>query len=347
MSRTFKHLKKSDRLKIESLLRAGVKPLKISKIIGVHNTTIYRERKRGSYIHTNSDLTEETRYSSDLAEQKYQSYLRAKGTDLKIGNDMKFAQFLEEMIAIKGYSPEATLLEIKNKNLKFDTQISKPTLYSYIDKGVFFSITNKNLPVKGQKRKKYKKIKVPKKISQGMSIEQRPKKIETREEFGHWEMDTVLGKRGISKHSLLVLTERKTRKEIILLLSKHIANEVVQAIDFLEECYGKLFQKIFKSITVDNGTEFSSSKELETSKKDGKKRTQIYYCHAYCSYERGSNENQNKLIRRKIPKGTDFDHFSKKDIQLIEDWINEYPRPMFQGENSKQRFEMELSLISA
>ena len=156
--RRFKQLSRADRLKLEALLKAGHGKQEIADQIGVHVSTIYREIKRGTYTHTNSDLTEEERYSPDIAEDKYQQNLRDKGPDLKIGKDHRLAEYIETKIAEDGYSPGAVLGEIKAKGLEFETEISKPTLYSYIDKGIFLTITNKELPVKGRRKKKNKKV---------------------------------------------------------------------------------------------------------------------------------------------------------------------------------------------
>lgn len=344
MRESFKHLNKTDRLQIEVLLRAKLKPLEIAKIIGVHNTTIYRELKRGKYIHTEYFKDKES-YSSDLAEQKYQNNLRAKGAGLKIGNDIKLANFIEQKIIKENYSPEAVLLEIKSKSLKFKVQISKSTLYSYIDKKVFLNITNKNLPIKRNRCRRNKKIMVQKQSSRGESIEKRPEKILTREEFGHWEMDTVIGKKGESEHSLLAITERKTRYEILILLNQNNSDSIVKAINKLEQKWNNLFPEIFKTITVDNGKEFSNCIGIENSIFNNAKRTKLYYCHPYSSFERGSNENNNRLIRRFIPKGSNFDNLSKQDIQKIENWINNYPRKLFDGESAKNKFDEEIKIL--
>lgn len=338
----FKHLTYTQRLFIESALRNNQSVREIADYLGVNRCTIYREIKRGRYIHT-TDLKDEERYSPDIANEKYLNNLKEKGQDYKIGKDYKLLKFITDKIKNDRYSPEAVLGEIKNKNLKFSVTLSKQTIYNYIDKGLFLEITNKDLPVKKNRRRKYNKIKIQSKVNNGDSIEKRPKHIDNREEFGHWEMDTVIGKKGVSKNSLLVLTERKTRKEIILKLNNHTCNEVVNKINFLEERFGEYFSNIFKTITVDNGTEFSDSKGMEKSIYGDFKRTKIYYCHAYSSYERGSNENQNKLIRRYIPKGTCFDYMDDKQIQEIENWINNYPRKIFNYQTSKYMFDKELN----
>ena len=347
MARRFKHLTKSDRLMIEKLLKQKQKKKDIAKAVGVDESTIYREIKRGKYTHRNSDWTEEERYSPDIAHNKDRENLKAKGPGLKIDHDRKLADHIEKMIDEDGFSREAVLGEIKREKLKFDAEISKTTLYRYIDIGLFRTITNEDLPVKPRKKKKVKKVrKKQARASAGESIEKRPDEIDTREEFGHWEMDTVMGKRGESLHSLLVMTERKTRDEILMLLNEHTAEQVVCKIDALEKEWGDRFSTVFKTITVDNGTEFSDCASLERSVFGEKDRTKLYYCHPYSSYERGSNENQNRLVRRKIPKGTNFDSMTEEDVRKVQDWINNYPRGIFDYETSKMRFEQEIAALA-
>ena len=344
--RRFKQLSRADRLKLEALLKAGHGKQEIADQIGVHVSTIYREIKRGTYTHTNSDLTEEERYSPDIAEDKYQQNLRDKGPDLKIGKDHRLAEYIETKIAEDGYSPGAVLGEIKAKGLEFETEISKPTLYSYIDKGIFLTITNKELPVKGRRKKKNKKVRRQARANAGTSIEKRPEDIDTREEFGHWEMDTVKGKRGKSKNSLLVLTERKTRDEIVMKLPEHTAAAVVNALDVIERKWGDMFKQVFKTITMDNGSEFADCEGIERSALGAGSRTKTYYCHPYSSYERGSNEVTNKMIRRHIPKGTNFDEKTDEEISAIESWVNNYPRKIHGYHSAGELFEEEIRKIS-
>lgn len=125
-----------------------------------------------------------------------------------------------------------------------------------------------------------------------------------------------------------MLTERLTRWEIITRIKDRTAASVVKAMDRIERKFGAdLFAKAFKTITFDNGGEFSDVKRLERSVvRKGKRRTAAYYCHPYSSYERGSNECQNKMIRRKFPKGTDFGKVSAAEIEAAEAWMNNYPR---------------------
>lgn len=186
-----------------------------------------------------------------------------------------------------------------------------------------------------RKRKKQKRASV------GTSIDQRPEEINNREQVGHWEMDSVVGPQGKSKKTFLVLTERKSLKEIIEPLKNHSSNEVVRALDRLERELGeKKFREIFKSITVDNGMEFSDHEGIERSRRNKKNRTKVYYCHAYRSCERARNENQNRFIRRFYPKGANFDHITRREVKEIEVWMNDYARKMFDGRTSDEMYEL-------
>lgn len=120
-------------------------------------------------------------------------------------------------------------------------------------------------------------------------------------------MDSVEGKQG-TKPRLLVLTERLTRQETVFRVPDGTAASVVKSLDNLERKYGKeMFKRVFRTITVDNGSEFADYTGMERSRTGKGKRTTVYYCHPYSSYERGSNENQNKMLRRRFPKGSSFE----------------------------------------
>ena len=343
----FRQLKWEDRIRLESLLLVESNKSKIARLMKVDRSTIYNELKRGEYVHLNSDYTEEKRYSPEIAQRKYDENLKVRGTQLKIGNDIALADYIERKIVEEQYSPDAVLGEIKNDRKKFRVMICTTTLYSYIDKGIFFRLTNKDLPVKKHKKRKYNTVKVQKRVRAGTGIEERPEEIFEREEFGHWEMDSVIGNKK-SKSTLLVLTERKTRNEIIFKQPNKTAEEVVKSLNRLERRWGaELFSRVFKTITVDNGTEFSNFEGMEKSVLKEGKRTDIYYCHPYSSWERGTNETTNKLIRRHIPKGTSFDDKPEDEIQGIESWMNHYPRRILGYESAGTLFEKEIAQLLA
>ena len=340
--RTFKHFTKTKRLQLEAYLKINMPKTEIAKNLGVHISSVYREIKRGEYEHKNSDWTYEMKYSCDLAESKYQDNLKEKGQDFKIGNDYELAEYIEHRIVKDKLSPLAVIGEIKAKGLKFNTTICVGTLYNYIEKGIFETLSIKHLPMKDKKKKKNRKV-VIKKMPRGTSIEDRPKEIFERKTFGHWEMDCVCGS---SLTTLLVLTERLTRKEIIFKMPNQKMESVHICMNKLEHKFGKNFKKIFKSITVDNGSEFSDSETLEKSMY-GKynKRTKVYYCHPYCSCERGTNERINREIRRLIPKGSDLSKYSDKEIEQVENWVNNYPRQVLNFTTSRELFEYHINEI--
>lgn len=346
--RTYKTLTWNDRLKIAAWQAVGTNPKVMAEKLGVHFTTIYRELKRGQYEHLNGDdWTTEMRYSPDKAEERKQENLRAKGAGLKIGSDRAYAEYLEYMIRVEKYSPAAVLGKIKVEHLQFDTTISKPTLYRYIDQGIFLTLTNKDLPVKRNKTpNQHKKVKAAK-PPRGTSIEKRPEEINARITFGHWEMDCVEGAKG-TKSTLLVLTERLTRYEIVRKMKDKTAASVVKALNGIEREYGAaLFRILFLSITVDNGTEFSDVIGIQTGISGKTERTATYYCHPYSSWERGSNENQNKMIRRHYPKGCNFDGVTPAAIKKMESWINHYPREIFGWHSSYDLFKVHLDSLKA
>lgn len=341
MGRTFKHLTWIQRLQLESYLKAKLPVKEICKIMGVHNSTIYREIKRGKYQRLNGATWEYVdAYSPDIAQDNYELNKTTKGAPLKIGKDFEFAKYIEKRIGEDKMSPCAVLGEIKHNGMQFNTSICPTTLYSYIEKGVFGSLSLENLPY--GKRKHRKRKVVAKRPPRGTSIEKRPEEINTRTTFGHWEMDCVCGP---SKATLLVLTERLTRKEIIFSMKNQKSDSVITCLNALEGRFGKMFSQVFKTITVDNGSEFADFSGMEKSRYGKRKRVSIYYCHPYSYYERGSNERINREIRRKLPKGTDFSKLTQKDVQNVEDWLNNYPRKILGYATSAELFDAELERL--
>ncbi len=335
------HIQWEERLKIEGALRTGSKPEEIAKMIGCCRATIYNEINRGKCIQQHdAEFVEE--YCADVAERKYQENLRAKGPDIKLGNDFALAEYIETKIVIEHYSPGAALAAIKEEGLEFDTEICENTLYNYIYRGdIFLTLSKKHLLYKGERHKpkpgKSKRSRTP----PGESIEQRPPEVKERETFGHWEMDSVMGPVH-SKAALVVLTERLTRYGLIFRVPDHTMGSVVRVLDRLERKMGKDFQQVFQSITVDNGSEFQDCAGMEKSVRRRTPRTKVYYCHPYSASERGSNENMNRIVRRFFPKGTNFDDVTPKEVAQAEEWMNKYPRAILGWRSARALFAEQL-----
>ena len=154
------------------------------------------------------------------------------------------------------------------------------------------------------------------------------------EEPFHWEMDSVLSaKEGGSKKRFLTMTERMSRADLMFLMPDGTMASVVAVLDTLEKKLGAVnFRRIFQTITVDNGSEFQDWEGM-TQTMDGE-RTHIYYCHPYSAFERGSNENGNRMIRRRVPKGTDFTGITEADTLEVQRWVNEYPCGILSGRSA-------------
>jgi len=336
--REWKQISEKERYKIEALSGQGLTPAQIGATLSPtrDRRTIERELARGMTVQRNYDWTEKMVYLADVGQRKHEEKAAAKGRGYKIGHDHKLVQYIENKIKNEKYSPDAVIGEIREKGLSFAVTICTKTVYNYIDSGLFLNISNKDLPVKKDgKKRNYRQVrKVALNNTKGRSIEERPPQIESREEYGHWEMDCVVGS---GKACLLVLTERMRRQELIFKLPAKTQNCVIAAIDQLERRYKSLFSQTFKSITMDNGGEFLDMQSIERScRKPRSKRTTCYYAHPYSAFERGSNENQNKLIRRFVPKGYDIGKLTQKDVKRIENWINNYPRKIFGYKSANQ-----------
>ena len=330
----YKHINYVERTQIERWYNIEKKSKKeISELLNKSERTIRREINRGLVKNLNKHWEEIYVYSADLAEKKYRYNLEAKGTELKIGNDYQLVEYIENGIKKERKSPEILIAEIERKRLEFKSNVCAKTIRNTIKLGTVFDIKQKDMIYKKTyKEKNEEKIKSAK-TPEEKSIDYRPKEANTREEYGHWEGDLLIGKEGKGA-VLFTLTERKTRQEIITKLPNKKAENIAKTLDKLEKKYKSSFYEKFKTITFDNGPEFRTYKALEKSVRRKKKRLEVYYAHPYCSGERGSNENNNRLIRRFIPKGTVITNISEEYIQWIEDWMNNLPRPMFKYKTS-------------
>lgn len=333
-----KHITEQERYQIEILLKSKKKPCEIAALIGKCVRTIYYEINRGKTEQLTTDLKKIVVYKADAAQRVYRKHKQENGRSLKIGNDMRFVQYIEKSIREEHYSPYAALQRARNEGMRFQTDICTKTLYNYIDAGLFLNISNKHLPQKKQRKKREYKRTVPLNNLKGDSIEKRPEEVQERDIYGHWEMDTVVSGQGKGKACLLVLSERMTREEIIRKIPDKKTASVISALNKLEREIGaRRFRETFRTITCDNGCEFLNFTEIEKSCINKKlPRTKTYFCHPYSSWERGTNENQNGLIRRFIPKGADIGRYSEEDISHIEHWMNTYPRKILEGKSSSQ-----------
>jgi len=332
--RTWQQLSERERYKIEALYEQGLSAGQIGAALMPKRDrrTIEREIKIGLVEQKRMNPSNnknaplyitEWVYKADTAQARRDERAAAKGRGLKIGHDHKLANFVEDKIKNERWSPDVVIGRIKSEGLVFETSICTKTLYNYIEKGIFSEISNNNLWIKKEgKKRDYKKIRtVALNNKKGKSITERPKEADDRTERGHWEIDLVVGKQG-TKPAILTLVDRKNRTSVYVLIKNKTQKEVVRALKKARRRVGGDFGEVFKTITADNGSEFLDSDAI----KKAAKCREVYYAHPYSSWERGSNENGNRILRRFVPKGTDIGKLTEQELQRIEDWVNNYPR---------------------
>ena len=324
----YKHITYAERTMIETWYNSDHKTKKeIAQLLHKSERTIRREINRGKVIVRGYEWEEKEEYSARIAQDKYDYGMTGKGPELKLDQDYELVKHIEKEIIKYKKSPEVVSKQLEKNG--FEVKVSGRTIRNAIKSGLIFEkIKQGKIIYKKEYKNKNKEKRVSKQIPAEKSIEYRPKEALTREVYGYWEGDLVVGKQG-TKAVLFTLTERKTRQEIIMKLPNKKTETIAKALDKIERRYKSKFYKTFKSITFDNGVEFMGYKGLEKSCRIKKNRTKVYYAHPYCSGERGTKENNNRLIRRWIPKGTDITNIKISFIKDIEEWINNYPRAMF------------------
>lgn len=321
-----------ERTKIETYLEQGLKPTEIAERLNRSHTAVYREIKRGMTEQIDTHLKPYRKYFAETGQRKQDKRGHNKGAKIKLENEKSTLEMIGRLITEEKAAPYAVGV-ILGKS-ESHTPVCTATLYSYVHKGIIPDVSDKDLTYRINRKKKKEKghTRIRYQKSGANSIDDRPGEIGGRTEYGNWEMDTVYSGKDKSKSCLLVLTERQTREERIYRIKDRTAQSVLDRIDGIEKEIGaENFACTFRTITADNGGEFALHVDIEKSCLTGGKRTTLYFCHPYASYERGSNENANKLIRKYIKKGEDIGEYTDAQIKEIEDRINNYPRRLFGG----------------
>ncbi len=339
-----KHLNRNERILIEGLLKAGMSKFDIARHLGRDRRTLEREIERGQVEHLGTDLRVRMIYSADRAQDVHELNATAKGPTVKLKANSIAAEFIRRHIITSRWSPEVVAARMKQKGM--EGTVCAKTIYNYIDRGEIRGVSNETLWEKRTRGKKHKSLRRQAKRGTPLnrSIDDRSEEVLGREVYGHWEIDLVVGGKGMGCAALLTLVERKTRKLIIRKIKDKTQASVLRAINRIERSMGKeAFKVMFVSITADNGSEFLDYLALEQSVMGRSSRTHIYYAHPYSSWERGTNENTNRIIRRFVPKGSDIGRYTREDLRKIEEWINGYPRKILNFKTAGELFALELA----
>lgn len=337
-NRKNKHLSPFERGQIAALKQAGHSNRDIARRLGRAHQTIANELKRGTTTQLKTGRTPYTAYFAETGQAVYERNRINCGAKSKLLVAIEFIDFACNQILNHGWSPDAVVGFAKRQVKWVNKQmVSTKTLYNYIDSDLL-TVRNIDLPMKTKLNTKTKRVRKNCKVL-GTSIAERPPEIEDRVEFGHWEIDTVEGKKS-DDNALLTLVERKTRNYYAIIIDDQDHDSVDYAMSKLQQDFGELFPQVFKTITSDNGSEFSN---LTMSLKGV---TDVYFARPYAPYERGSNERHNGLLRRYIPKGKSISDYSTEAIQRIYQTLNNLPRKILNYQQPAIYFEQELAKLA-
>ena len=295
----YKQLNYEERVTIKVCLWQKMSIRQIALKMGRSPSTISREIKRGITI----DGTYFAESTARLVRQRKLNDKRKR----KMSNPAIYNYVLEKLKDKQ--SPHIIQNDIKKD---IGLEIGKDAIYKYIWR--FHPDWKKYLTRQKKYKYKNKKGKKQMKIENKINISERCEKANKRQEFGHFEADTIFSCKG-SKSALLVIVDRLTRRTKIKKLERKCAALTSSSIVFALKSEYKSSQ--IYSITYDNGCEFAGHEYVNKML-----HCKSYFCNPYHSWEKGTVENINGLIRRFLPKGTDFDTISEEYIQYIENWIN-------------------------
>ncbi|QQK74526.1 IS30 family transposase [Salicibibacter cibarius] len=334
--RTFSHLSETERGEFSAYLTMGLSLRAIAKKMDRHVSTLSREKKRGTVQQMDTNRISYKKYYPDAGARVYEAHRQNSGCPSVRPKASAFLAFAEKKILKDKWSPDVLVGYARKCPEWQSTYIPcAKTLYNWIDAGQL-TVINMDLPLKLRRSTKKKRSRENKRVY-GTSIDERCPSVDTRETFGHWEIDTVIGKKS-NDEALLTLVERQTRKELMVRLEEKNAPSVEKGLNAILAPYQKNLTSVFKTITADNGSEFS---ELDTlGQKEG---ISIYFSHPFASYERGSNERHNGLIRRFIKKGEAIHSYTDEKLQDVEKWMNSLPRKILGYETPDDVFARALS----
>lgn len=289
----YTHLTREERYQIYALKRAGHKQSEIAKVLERSEATISRELKRNCGRR------------GYRPKQAHGKAIERRAVNARRIDEATW-QFAQEML-LQQWSPE---------QISGHVFISPETVYRrvYADKRAG-GLLWKNLRCQKQRKKRYGKTDRRGTIPNRLSIEDRPAIVDERRRIGDWEADTVIGKN--HRQAIVSIVERKTGFTLIQKVERKTAHAVSEAMIALLKPYLRQVH----TITSDNGREFAGHEEIAA-----KLKADFYFAHPYASWERGTNENTNGLIRQYFPKNRDFTTITQQEIDTAMERLNNRPR---------------------
>lgn len=299
----YQQINQEERYYISAFCKAGFSVKEIADFLKRHKSTIYREIKRNKG---------KRGYRPKQAHEK--AIIRRRSSHKRITITDRIIDAVKIDIN-KQWSPKQVSNRLK---LMMNLNISHQSIYAivYEDKLLGGELYKQLRQGNKKRRKKYGKNSGKRgQIKNKKPISIRPEYVNKRTTFGHWEGDTIIGKN--HKKAMITLVERKSG---FLLIEKvetknaeHVAEKIIKAMS--------KYKNIVKTITFDNGLEFACFEKIEKELS-----CRVFFADAYSSYQRGTNENTNGLIRQYFPKGSDFDCYLKSDVRKVMNKLNNRPR---------------------
>jgi len=321
----YNHLTNEERIKIATLKEQGYGVTEIGKILKRAKSTISKEIRRYSPGKPSCSIDYNADDAQKDAEIKRKLCGRNSALTTNVINDYYKCMKKHKM------SPE----QISESVLK--GECSKSSFYRGVERGVFDESILKKCLIRKYKRKRKTSKKTIYEI--GRSIHERPTIVDDREEFGHWEADSIESKRS-GTCAVCVLIERKTRKVIAIKVPEHNSYFMTR---FILNCIKRYPKETFKTITCDRGVEFADFKYIEA-----RTGVEIYFADPHSPNQKGSVENANGLIRRFFPKGTDFGKLSPHDLyQKALRHINAWPKKVLDWVSPNALFAREVDALKS
>lgn len=332
------HLNFEDRISIKIYRQQGHSLRSIAEAIGCSPSTVMYELRRGIGTR-NGSRGRFPSYSAKRGQTNYEVNRERCHRNAKALKGNPFIDWVVDTVRTRKWSLDACVGYAKVNGLfPSDLMVCTKTLYNAVWSGQL-DLTPFDLPEALQQNHKKDQVRKNKKVY-GASIKERPSEISERTIEGHWEIDTVVGKKAGKESVVLTLVEKKTDYYMAIKIPGKDPDSVLAAMMALREEYGEEhFKEVFKSVTADNGTEFSSLSELEAY------GVSVYFAHPYSSWERPQNERHNRIFRRYVPKGVSIENYSAEQIIHFADEMNALPRKILGYRTPEELFDAFLDYV--
>ena len=331
------HLGMAERGAIKALKQHGLGTRAIAREIGCVPSTITNELRRGTPARKSSK-GKAPGYTPKLGQAVYEANRAACHRKPKADSCRDFSEWVIRQVREHKWSLDACCGYAKLHHLFEPSQmVCSRTLYNMVWNG-HLSIHPTELPEALKRKTKKRRVRENKK-RYGTSISERPEIASLRLEEGHWEGDTVVGKRAGKESVVFSLLEKKTETYLAFRISGKTSEAVMNLMNELHDEYGEHFSQIFKTITVDNGSEFADFAKVE------KWGTKAFFAHPYTAWERPQNERHNGLFRAFVPKGASLEQYTDEDILAAADELNGRPRRKLGYRTPEELFEAFLDAV--